>query len=78
MVRCDPDRRKQTTDDTTTEMNPADSSLKLIIEKVMDMVCVSRVIATMRYQFFLILTHTPSLSIFEYIDLPNVYNQCQL
>jgi hypothetical protein len=32
MVRCELERKKQTSDDVTIEMNPADYYLKVIIE----------------------------------------------
>ena len=48
MVRCEEDRKKQTTEDMIMEMKPADSSLKDMMEYVMERVWVSREMETMR------------------------------
>lgn len=69
IVRCEDERKKHTTDDTIMDIKPADYSLNVIKEYVIDIVCVKRLTEAIRYKLLLILVQAVSWTyIFSYIS----------
>lgn len=69
IVRCEDERKKHTTDDIIMDIKPADYSLNVIKEYVIDIVCVKRLTEAIRYKLLLILVQAVSWTyIFSYIS----------